>query len=338
MKKIRVGLIRCDVHAIYYATLMDRHDPLLLKAHRLSRSGKIKYSWQTGGVHFYHYMIWNDQTRMTAPRVSGFRIARLWDEDKDVAETASDLFYGKPKVCETFEEASDDVDMVFIADCDGDGSDHLRLAAPGLKKRVPTFVDKPFAYDVRDAKAIVRLAERYRTPVLSLSILRTVPHATRFRARFDEIGGPRFGLVVGGGVKMAGQIHAISLAQHVFGDGVTSVSCMGNTPLAYVHLEYGGKRGRPPAGVVLNCAPGPGPHAAFYVSAYGPEGAIHSPQIGDFVFPWGAARNLEIAKQMVRTGRPPVPYSEIIENIAVAEAARKAQKLGRALRLSEVWR
>ena len=35
------------------------------------------------------------------------------------------------------------------------------------------------------------------------------------------------GSVKGGGTAMAGHIHAISLAQHVFGNGVVSVEAMG---------------------------------------------------------------------------------------------------------------
>jgi predicted dehydrogenase len=39
---------------------------------------------------------------------------------------------------------------------------------------------------------------------------------------------------------------------------------------------------------------------------------------------------------MVKTGKPPVSYDDMIENIAVATAARKAQKTGRTVKLSEV--
>jgi len=338
MKPIRVGIIRCDLHAVYYSTLMDEHDPLLLQRPDPPKSGKTISSWQRGGVHFYHYTNYRDPTLMTAPKVSGFRIVKLWDENRDLAEQVAKFFRRRPAVCDTYEEVSNDVDMVFVVDCKGDGSDHLKLATPGLRKGVPTFVDKPFAYDVKDALAIVRLAKKHSTPVLSLSILRTVPQATCFKNRFKEIGGAQFGVIKSPGVTMAGHIHGISLAQHIFGDGVESVSCMGNEQLAHMHLNYGGKRDRPAAGVMVSCESGPSPHCAMYATAYGPQGAILSPPIGDFVFPWGAARNMEIAKRMVRTGKPPVPYDEIIENIAVATAARRAQELGRAVRLREVWR
>ena len=327
MKSIRVGIIRCDLHALYYGALMARHDPGLLRDPKLAL-----------GAHFYFYTHYSQVNRMTVPTVPGFRIVRVWDENRRKAENMSRVFLGRPKVCDSFQEVSDDVDLVFLADCNLDGSDHLKLSTPGLKKRVPTFVDKPFACEARDAVAMVRLAKKHRTPVMSLSILRTVPHATRFRERFDEIGGAHFGTIKGGGLKLAGQIHTISLAQHIFGAGVESVSCMGKEPLDYIHLDYGRRTDRPEAGVVLNCRSGPTTHAAFFISAYGPGGAIHSPAIGDFEFPWGAAKNLELAKRMVRTRKAPVNYDEMIENVAVATAARRPHKNGRPVRLNSVWK
>ncbi len=73
------------------------------------------------------------------------------------------------------------------------------------------------------------------------------------------------------------------------------------------------------------------------VRAY-PAGAIHSGPIGDFVFPKGAALNMELAKKMVRNGKSPVPYDDMLENVAVATAARKAQRLGRPIKLGAVWK
>ena len=53
------------------------------------------------------------------------------------------------------EAVADAVDLVFIANESGDGRDHLKLATPGLEKGVPTFVDRPFARTVKDAKAMI---------------------------------------------------------------------------------------------------------------------------------------------------------------------------------------
>ena len=323
--EIRIGIIRCDLHAIYYANLIQKHDPDLLREPELGKGG-----------FFYFYTYYNQPKKIAIPEVPNFEVTKLWDEDRQLAENMSRIYYGKPRVCDSFEEVSDEVDLVLIADCNEDGSDHLKLATPGLKKRVPTFVDKPFAYEVEDARAIVGLAKAHDTPVLSLSILRTLPQATLFRNRFKEIGQPEFGTVKGGGDTMAGHIHAISLAQHLFGAGVESVECMGQTPLAYVHLDYGEKTGRPAYGVVLNCAPGAGPHCAMYASAYSKLGAVHSPALGDFEFPYGVVANLKMIKKMVQTRKPQAPYEEMIECIAIPTAARLAQKEGQRVYLKEV--
>jgi len=326
MSKIRVGMIGCDLHGLYYGALMEEHDPLVMRS--LGR-GQAAF--------FYFYLHYNDPTLMTAPRVPGLTIAKVWDPDPEAAEIASRIFGGKPVVCERFEECSDGVDLVFIPDCNGDGSGHLDLARPGLKKGVPTFVDKPFANTLRETQEMVRLAQRHDTPVMSLSMLRTVPHARYFRDRLQEIAPVGFGSIKGPGGTLAGSIHTISLAQHVFGSGVEAVDCMGPSELAYLHLDYGGKPDRPSAGVMCNCPSGPTYRCSLYGSAFSEQGAIHSGQIGDFEFPWGAAEVLKLCKRMVRTRQPQAPYEEMLECIAVAEAGRLAQATGRRVALREVF-
>jgi predicted dehydrogenase len=167
-------------------------------------------------------------------------------------------------------------------------------------------------------------------------MLRTVPHARHFRDRLQEIAPVGFGSIKGAGGTLAGSIHTISLAQHVFGPGVVAVDCMGPRELAYLHLDYGDNPDRPRAGVMLNCDSGPTYHCSLYVSAFGAQGAIHSGQIGDFEFPWGATEILGRIKQMVATGEPQAPYGEMLELLAIADAGRLAQKTGQRVHLKEV--
>ena len=323
MSKIKVGVVRCDTHAVYYANLIQEHDPHVLRELR-------------GNGYFYFYTCYSDSRKMAFSKVPGFEITKLWDEDGKTAENMARIYYDAPKVCNTLEEVSDGVDLVLIADCNGDGLDHLKLAAPGIKKGVPTFIDKPFAYEVKDARRMVELAEKHKTPIMSLSILRALPQVARFRNRFAELNGPEFGVIKGSGGAMAAHVHSISLAQHLFGKGVESVEAMGQTPLAYVHLDYGGKPKRPKAGVVLACDSGGSPHCAMYASAYSRLGAIHSAAFDDWIFPDGVIEILKMIKNMVRTGKPQADYEEMTECIAIATAARLAQKERRRVYLREV--
>lgn len=337
-KKIQVGMIRCDLHGYYYAIPMFKHDPIALRDDQVGRGQ---------GAHFYFYTSYDDPRMMTRPSVRGFQLARVWDENREVAEAFAGIFGHNAKVCKTFREVSDDVDLVFIADCSGDGSDHLKLAAPGLKKGVPTFVDKPFAYEVKDARKMVSLAKRHQTPTLSMSMLRALPHAARFRNRFRETKPSiytvtetkhpiQLGIVRGYMPAMPGHIHGISLAQHLFGAGVEWVEALGKeeNPLEYLRLCY------PDRGLeVLIINTMGGPYDAAYASVYswrGWHGAIHSPPFDDWSFPYGAVEILKKIKKMVLTRNHQAPYEEMLECIAIATAGRLAQKERRRVYLKEV--
>jgi predicted dehydrogenase len=68
------------------------------------------------------------------------------------------------------------------------GSRHLERARPFLEAGLPTFVDKPFAETVADAEAMISLAERHHTPLLSCSALRYDPRVTAAVARQQDLG------------------------------------------------------------------------------------------------------------------------------------------------------
>lgn len=360
-KKIRLAIVRCDTHAFYYGMLMAPCDPLLIEKHN-----KI--------VHYYA-TDWYDPSRITLPVHRDFEIVKCWDPDFKRAEQFSEAFLGKPKACRSVGEMIEGIDAVFVADCDGCGSDHLKLAAPFLKKGIPTFVDKPFASTLKDARAIVALARKHKAPLYNSSILSEVIAAENFKRRFAEIGpegadwrslgqaaaslrcrpedvpGVRLGVVkgVGGALsqenlgkrgaldsiegRLAYIIHGVSLGLHVFGKGVEWVEAMGTQPLEYLHLRL--RNGRDV--MILNPSVEVFPErCSFYVEAYSKCGAIHSGPIGDPEFLRGAHRIVRKLRDMVRTGKPPVAYAEILEPIAVIEAAVRAQKKGGRIRLKDL--
>jgi len=353
MDKIRLGLVRADTHGYYYGIMLDECDPMLLLQNNYV-------------VHHYAHNIYDPKV-LTMPRVSGFEIVKVYDYNPKNAQKLSETFFGKPVVCETLEEMTKDIDAVFIADCDGGGGDHLKLATPFLKKGIPTFVDKPFASTLKDALEIVRLAEENRAPLFNASILTYVPAATQFQKRFGEIssaywpipakvpslpvglgvikgvGGAfsqelsKNGKAISGGIeeRLAYIIHGISLALNLFGMGVEWVEVMGTLPLEYLHLHL--KSGVEI--IILNTSIDVFPEACnFYASAYSKWGAVHSNPIGDPEFLGGAEKILHLFKGMVQSGRPPVPYRNFIEHIAVVEAGQLAQKKGSRVYLKDVWK
>jgi len=348
-KKIQLGLIRGDTHGYYYGAMLEQCDPLLLQ--------KNNYV-----VHHYFSNIY-DPRLLTMPRVEGFELVKVYDYKPENAQAFSQTFLGKPQVCETVEEMTEGIDAVFIADCDGGGGDHLKLATPFLEKGIPTFVDKPFASTLKDAQAMVRMAVERGTPLFNASILSFVPAADQFKRRLDEItraywpvpsSAPPLGIGLGvvkgvggafsqelkgeavkGGLeeRLAYIIHGIALGINLFGKGVEWVEAMGTLPLEYLHLHL-------KSGVevlIMNTSIDIFPEScSFYASAYSKYGAIHSPPIGDPEFLGGAEKILHLFEGMIQTGEPPVPYDDIIEQIAVVEAGQESQRKGKRVYLEHI--
>lgn len=334
---IRVGLIRCDTHGAYFAPLMAKHDPLILEK-PVDLDSKPPYSWMTGGAHFYFYTNYGDPRTMMVETVDGFEVVNVWDEHRVAAEALSRVLHSHPRVCDSFEQASDGVDLVFIADCNGDGSDHLKLATPGLQKGVPTYIDKPLANEVADVEKILALSKKHGAPAFSASILRHLPQSSQFRARLPEVGRVESGCIRGGGVKMAGQIHTVSLAQAIFGNGIQEVRAMGPGEQGVMHLSWGNRDDRPAAGVVLHHNVREMWHCTIHVSAYGPEGGILATNINDWYFPFGAANILKLVKNMVLTREVDDSMGDMIEAVAVVNAGRLSMKQSsRPVKVDEVW-
>lgn len=328
-KPIRVGIIRCDTHGMWFGAQMQSHDSVLLERPVLYEQDKdARYSWMTRGVHYFYYTVYRSPRRMTAPNVDGFEIVNVWDEDPEAAELFSRVFHGKPKVCSDIEKVSDDVDLVFIADCNGDGSDHLSLATPGLRKGVATFIDKPFARCSRDVKLINQVAAAGGAPVMSLSILQTNLATARIATRLDELGGVDFGSVTCGVIDPAALIHAISLVHHVFGTGIRSVNCLVAPKSTTIHLDYGDQRDRPRRGVVIHVGVSDFRFTEMFVCAYGPEGAIQASAMDDFNASEGSAIILKHIKDMVRTRKPHPLNDDMVQAVTVMDAIHESLSNG----------
>lgn len=336
-KPIRVGLIRCDTHGMWFGPQMQQHDSVLFERPKCFEEDRLdKYSWMTRGCHYFFYTHYSAPRRMTARTVDGFEIVKLWDEDRAVAELAAQVFLGRPQVCDRFEQVSDDVDLVFIADCNGDGSDHLELASPGLEKGVATFIDKPFAHNLLDVHKIQVIAQRNNAPVMSLSILQTNPAAARIRSRLAELGETTFGSVTCANAEPAAVIHAISTVHHVFGTGIQSVTCLQTPRHTAFHLDYGDRSDRPKHGVMINCGVAAFRFTEMFVNAYGPEGGIQALAMDDFNASEGSAAILEHVKEMVHTRQSASLGDEMVLGIAVMDAAWESAKSPGPVAVTEI--
>lgn len=357
---IKLGLVHCDTHGFYYGALMTKCDPIALEKHN-----KI--------VHYYA-TDWYDPAHVTVPKTWDFDIVKCYDDDRAAAEGFAESFPGA-KVCDTMEQVGEGVDAVFLAECDGDGSTHLEWARPFLERGIPTFVDKPMALTLADAKEIVRLARKHNAPMYNSSILTEVIAADNFKRRFAEIGpegadwrslsqaaammgcepeevpGVRFGLVKG----LGGAMSQENVGSRTEGAGLCgrlaylihgvalALNVFGSDVewvecMGRVALEYLHLHLKSGIDVMIaNTGPDSFPERCnFYVSAYSKMGEIHSGPIGDPEFLRGADRIVKKFRDMVLTGQPPKDYDELLIPIAVVEAGITAQNSGERVALAEL--
>lgn len=325
MDNIRMAMLNCDCHACWYGLLFQPADELAC------------LEYHPACQYYYYY-----RNKLKFDLLPGFELTKVWDEKREEAEKLAKVFCNKPHVCSSLEEASDDVDMVFVADCSREGEYHLAYATPGLKKGVATFVDKPFAYTLADARAIVKLADANNTPVMSSSLLRQNPYGAYFKNRFVEIGLIGEGFVKGYGLSgLGGTIHGLSLAQQIFGEGAEWVECTtGRMPVELVRLHYPARSDTAPDGVdvIVMSSYLLGPYCGYQCVVYGQKGSMMSPWIDDYIFPLGGQKIMNMCAEMVRTRKPQIPYASMLELIEIVEAARQSQKTGRPVALNDVRR
>ncbi len=330
-KTVRVGIIRCDTHGYWYSPLFEAPDPEIYRKHHRC-------------CHYYFYSC-DDPHKLRFRPIPNMKIVNLYDEaNPQRAACLSEAYGGRPRVCSSCEEVSEGVDLVYVADCDFEGKDHLRYATPGLKKGVPHFVDKPFAYTLADARKMIALAVRHKTAVMCSSLLRRSPYLDRFRVRTGDIAPVGRLSVRSGSQSLASVFHALSLVQQVMGGGCEWVESMGPAPHGVIRLHYPGADGGTDA-LILN-AEGVIPghrmcsstyhHCRYTVSAYGDKGTITSPGVDDYLFLESGVRIVRMAREMALTKKPPIPYASMLELMEMIEAARLSNRKARRVALKEL--
>lgn len=328
---IRVGIIRCNIHGDWFSYLFDEPNQEFLRK-------------ADPGCHYYFYR-WDDPQKRRVEVVPGFQITKIFDESsKTLAEKLTEGFDVPVEVCGSFQEVSDDVDLVYIADCDLDGTDHLRYATPGLKKGVPHLIGKPFANTLEDARAIIDLAKENSTAVMCSSLLRQSPYLARFGDRFADIAPVSSVVIQGRGTTLSDVFDGVSTAQNIMGEGCEWVESMGENMFDIIRLHYPGPSGGIEV-VIFNAVggkqeypdyPSEFSHSDYRVSAYGRGGIISSPRVDNYTQPEAGTIIVNMAKQMAQTNQPQVPYDSMLELMEIIEAARAAHNKGIRVSVNDI--
>lgn len=209
--------------------------------------------------------------------------------------------------CESIEEVCEKSDCIVILSPD-DPEHHLPYAKIVLPYGKPTYIDKPFAATVEDARQMAALAKQYGTPVFSTSALR---YATELETASDCRAIYTMG---SGGVKQY-LIHQIEMVVKKLGVGAKTVTAtrLGENQLLF-SVDYDDDRK-----AVMHCAAG----APFAVtmSVSGQAEVVYSTIDSDI---FGG-----LIRDMIRffeTKEPSFDSSQTLEANRIFAACLKAEK------------
>ncbi len=270
------------------------------------------------------------------------RITHYYDADPKAAGPFCEAFPGAV-AAKSLDEMVEQVDAVWMGDASGFGEDHFDLVAPGLKKGLPTFCDKPIGGSVAGTRKILELAREHKTPIMSSSLFRHewgMEAALRMRNSGDF--GPIQYVIAGvqGGYSPDGWIiygqHPAWTVVTLLGTGAQGVSMYARENMAHALITY---PDRMPAEIWFGR-----PNETFeycHTSVFFPKKRFEfTPSIeGDFWYGhhYEMFRMAATFRQMVQTRQEPIPHAEILEVTALVHAAARSQaEKHRMVELAEV--
>lgn len=221
------------------------------------------------------------------------------------------------------------VDGVLIESVDG--SVHLERARPFLAAGLPTFVDKPFASSVRDAREMIALAEKHGAPLFSSSSLRYAPELVTLMNSEDQTGrvlgcdaySPASLHPRNPGLFHYG-IHGVETLFAVMGPGCESVACV-TTPGA------DGVTGRWRDGRVGTLRGLRSGASGYGFTAFCEKKVVHVPLGTRYIY----RELLKKVVELFQTRRPPVAPAHTLELMAFIEGAlASARSDGAPVRLA----
>ncbi len=270
------------------------------------------------------------------------RITHYYDKDPKVVGPYLEAFPGVERA-RSLEDMVGQVDAVWMGDASGFGEDHFDLVAPGLRKGLPTFCDKPIGETVAGTRKILEFARKHKAPIMSSSLFR---HQWGMEAALRKKASGTFGPIryviagVEGGYSPDGWMiygqHPAWTVMTLLGPGAEAVSMYARETTCHALVTY---KDRMPAEIWFGrpnetseyC------HVAVYFQKKRYE---YTPSIeGDFWYGhhYEMFRMAATFREMVRTRREPIPHREILEVTAIVHAAaRSLKEKSRLVALAEV--
>jgi predicted dehydrogenase len=269
-----------------------------------------------------------------APLAGRAKVVKMWGEDAAQTQEKATQ-YNIPQVVGSPEETIQGVDLVMI--CNRYGDDHPAPARLALQAGVPTFVDKPFANDFSEVRALAQLATETGTPIMSCSALRYAPPVLEMAPRLPSFGTLNCAVASG---PSAGDfpnprakhpyfygVHTVELLHTLLGPGAEAVTTQRTSRCDIGLVQYAdGRQG------TINLLPKS--PTLYHGAVYGEQGwgQVDIGEASDFYV--GTLANIIT---MAETGKSPLPLTSTVEVMSILTALiRSAENDGHTIWLKDL--
>ena len=270
------------------------------------------------------------------------KITHFYDADPKMAGPYLEAFPGV-EAAKSLEDMVDQVDAIWLGDASGFGDDHFHLVAPGLRKGLPTFCDKPIGGTVAGTRKILEFARKHEAPLMSSSLFR---HEWGMEAALRKRDAGDFGKIqyviagVQGGYSPDGWLvygqHPAWTVMTLLGPGVEAVSMVARESTCHALVTY---KDRMPAEIWFG-RPNEMWEYCHTTVFFQKKRYEFTPSIeGDFWYGhhYEMFRMAATFREMIRTRKEPIPHQEILEVTAIVHAAaRSLKEKSRLVELAEV--
>lgn len=255
------------------------------------------------------------------------RVTHLWGETEAFAKASAEKG-GIPTIVSDWRDMAGVIDGVMIDH--RDGRHHFEVAKFFVERRIPVFVDKPLTTSLAEAKTLLTLAARKKTPICSFS---AIPLQASFRKFIKELGNA--GSIQC--VNASGPVDLDSPYGGIFFYGIHQVDALVELMGTEAHTAFLQRNGKNGIATILFSE---GRLATFNCLAQG--GVFHwraSTEQGTFVLPNEYDANIYLGSarmilRFLREGSSPWSRQRLLAPIAILEALQASLVSGQPERVA----
>jgi predicted dehydrogenase len=302
----------------------------------------IKKYLDPGSADFFRKVVRNPRYNFDQLPFPDTKLTHYYAADPNVIGPFCEAFPGV-KPAKSPEDLAEHVDAVWLGDASGFGEDHFELIAPALKRGLPTFCDKPIGGSVAGTKKILSYAREHKAPIMSSSLFRHEQGMeAALRKRDTNEYGPIQHVIAGvqSGVNLDGWLvygqHPAWTVVTLLGPKAQAASLFIREGICHSLVTY---PDRPPAAIWFG-RPNEVSEYCHTSVFFQKKRFEYTPSIeGDFWYGhhYEMFRMAATFREMVRTGKEPIPHEEIVAVTAIVHAgAKSVAEKSRLVSLDEV--